>query len=472
MPITGQQIRADPGFSIVIEMEKRAITRRSTNQKARFRYGRLGLLVLGFCLPVLLIGGLLSAQDYTEAPISYLKTSPSDLVADLQKKVDSGQAQLKFDSKHGYLLSVLQALHVPVSSQMLVFSKTSFQRDRISPQSPRAVYFNDRVYVGWVQDGDYVEVASADPQLGAVFYILKQEPTDKPQFKRQTYECLQCHDSNLAGSVPGHLMRSIYPDRTGNPIFSAGSYVTSDQSPLGERWGGWYVTGRHPGQFHMGNMVAQSEAEPQQTDWAKGGNLTDLSKVINVSPYLSKHSDIVALMVAEHQTQIQNRITRANYGTRQALQYAQLLNKDLGRAPDFLSDSVKSRIKSVCEPLVKAMLFVGETKLTAPITGTSGFAAQFAGYGPFDKQKRSLREFDLQTRLFRYPLSYQVYSATFDGLPDIAKQYIYSRFEEILTGKDMGADWAHLSAADRRALLKILRDTKPEFACWEEKQKR
>lgn len=431
------------------------------------RVGRVWLLAMAFCLPSMLLGGLLLAQDYTEDPINYLKTSPSDAVVDLQQKLDSGQAQLKFDSKHGYLLSVLQALHVPVSSQMLVFSKTSFQRDRISPQAPRAVYFNDRVYVGWVQDGDYVEVSSADPQLGAVFYILKQEPTNKPKFMRQTYECLQCHDSNLAGSVPGNLMRSVYPDRTGNPIFSAGSYVSSDQSPLGERWGGWYVTGKHGGQFHMGNMVAQSEADPQQTDWAKGGNLMDLSKVINVSPYLSHHSDIVALMVAEHQTQIQNRITRANYGTRQALQYAHLLNKDLGRAPEFLSDSVKSRIKSVCEPLVKAMLFVGETRLTAPVAGTSGYAAQFASYGPFDKQKRSLREFDLQTRLFHYPLSYQVYSATFDGLPDMAKQYVYGRFEEILTGKDKGADWAHLTDADRRAILEILRDTKPDFATWE-----
>ncbi len=121
----------------------------------------------------------------------------------------------------------------------------------------------------------------------------------------------------------------------------------------------------------------------------------------------------------------------------------------------------------MCEPLVKAMLFSGETRLTAPITGTSAYAAQFASYGPFDRQKRSLREFDLQTRLFRYPLSYQIYSATFDGLPDMAKQYVYGRFEEIFTGKDRSADWAHLSDADRRALLEILRDTKPEFATWE-----
>ena len=422
-------------------------------------------------VPAISLGALLWAQDYTEEPIHYLKAVPADAVADLQKKIDAGQTQLKYDSKHGYLLAVLQALHVPVSSQMLVFSKTSFQRDRISPLTPRAVYFNDRVYVGWVQEGNYVEVSSVDPQLGAVFYVLPQRPEATPKFVRQTYECLQCHDSNLAGSVPGHLLRSVYPDRSGNPIIPAGTYVSSDQSPLSERWGGWYVTGRHGAQRHMGNMVTQSEAAPELTDWGKGGNLTDLSKVIDVTPYLSKHSDIVALMVAEHQTQVQNLLTRANYETRRAVQYEQMMNKSLDRPEGTPSESATGRIRSVSDKLVKAMLFVGETRLTAPVSGTSGFAAQFASYGPFDRQHRSLREFDLQRRLFKYPLSYQIYSAAFDALPDRAKRVVYQRFEDILTGKDQSADYAHLSPTDRTPLLEILRDTKPDFAAWEAKQK-
>lgn len=427
-------------------------------------------LRLAFCLPTLSAAVLLGAQDYVEEPINYLNTAPKDSVTDLQKRLDSGQAQLKYDSKHGYLLSVLQLLHVPVSSQMLVFSQTSFQRDRISPQTPRALYFNDRVYIGWVQDGDYVEVSTIDPQLGTIFYVLAQTPAEAPKFQRKTYECLQCHDTNMAGNVPGNVMRSVYPDRQGNPLLQAGTYISSDQSPLSERWGGWYVTGRHGGQAHMGNMVAQSEAAPEQTDWSKGSNVTNLSKLLDVSPYLSRHSDIVALMVAEHQTQVQNMLTRANYETRRALQYEQMMNKSLERPEGTRSDSTMGRIHNIGEKLVKALLFSGEAKLKGVISGTSGFTTQFATYGPFDKRHRTLREFDLQTRLFKYPCSYQIYSAAFDGLPMPAKQYVYSRFKEILTGKDQSKDFAHLSPSERQAILEILRDTKPDFAALETQQ--
>src|SRR5207247_1213252 len=135
-------------------------------------------------------------------------------------------------------------------SQTLVFSKTSFQRDFISPQTPRALYFNAHTYIGWVQGAPVLEVATVDPQLGAVFYILNQEPGGKPKFVRQTYECLQCHDSGLTRSIPGHIIRSVYPDAQGQPILSEGTYITTDQSPLKERWGGWYVTGRHGMQRH------------------------------------------------------------------------------------------------------------------------------------------------------------------------------------------------------------------------------
>jgi hypothetical protein len=427
-----------------------------------------GFLCLFVIVPAAGMGLLLLPQDdYTEEPINYLKTPPTDAIADLQRKLDAGEAQLTYDDRHGYLLSVLQQLHVPISSQMLVFSKTSFQRERISPETPRALYFNDRVYIGWVQGGDYVEVASVDPKLGAVFYVLPQRKTDAPKFVRQTYECLQCHDTNMAGSVPGHIMRSVYPNREGQPILTAGTYLSTDRSPLQERWGGWYVTGRHGTQRHMGNVVAKSELAPEQTDWGAGANVTDLRKFIDTAPYLSSHSDIVALLVAEHQTQIQNQITRAGFETRRAVRYEQLLNRDLGRAADYHSDSTVSRIKSVCEPLVKAMLFSGETQLTSPISGASGFTERFASYGPRDHQGRSLREFDLKRRLFRYPCSYQIYSAAFDSLPEQARSYIYGRLVDILTGKDHGPDFAHLTDEDRHAIREILRDTKPEYAAWE-----
>ncbi len=439
-------------------------------QNFRIRsHGKSGLMLMT-ALSLLVFSVVMYAQDYEGEPINYQKSQPHDAITDLQSKIDRGEVHLKYEGRSGYLLSVLQALHVSVSSQMLVFSKTSFQRDLISPQRPRALYFNDRVYVGWVQGGDYVELSSVDPQLGTVFYLLPQQVTTQPKFVRRTDECLQCHDSGQADGVPGNLMRSVYPAGDGNPILPAGTYTTSDESPLSERWGGWYVTGTHGLQRHMGNMVFHNEATADKSDLSQGANVTNLDKLIDTTPYLSRHSDIVALMVAEHQTQTQNLITRANYGTRQALLYERQLNKDLNRPADYRSDSVTSRINGVCERLLKGILFVGEAKLTAPIAGTSGFAERFATYGPRDSKGRSLRDFDLHHRLFKYPCSYQIYSAAFDGLPDEAKSRVYQRLEEVLTGKETSPDYSHLSPSDRKAILEILRDTKQDFVAWERTQ--
>ena len=111
--------------------------------------------------------------------------------------------------------------------------------------------------------------------------------------------------------------------------------------------------------------------------------------------------------------------------------------------------------------MVKYLLFCEEAKLTDEVAGTSDFAKEFAARGPFDAKKRSLREFDLKTRLFKYPLSYVIYTRQFDGLPAEAKERVYLRLWEVLTGKDDSREFAHLGEADRAAVLDIVRDTKP-----------
>jgi hypothetical protein len=373
---------------------------------------------------------------------------------------------------------------------MLVFSKTSFQRERISPNTPRAIYFNDGVYVGWVQGGSVLEFTAVDPQQGAVFYVLEQRKTAKPRFLRQTYECLQCHNSSMTAGVPGHIMRSVYAGPDGQPEFRAGTFLTTDASPLEERWGGWYVTGKHGTMRHMGNAFARTTGDDVTLDKNKYANVTDLKRFIDPTPYLGKHSDIVALMVIEHQTNVQNLITKANYHTRMGLHYDTMLNRELGRPEGYRSDSTLSRIQSVCEPLVQAMLFAGEAPLTDTIKGTSGFTEYFVAQGPKDSKGRSLRQPDLQRRLMRYPCSYLIYSKEFDALPDMAKEYVYRRLVEILTGKELppangqrpatnptaGKErnqmFAHLSDADRKAILEILLETKPDFAAWKDKEEK
>lgn len=424
-------------------------------------------LTVAVSLTAVLFTGVVAGQrqdDYEHEAIQYLKSPSNDPVAQLQKAMEQGKVRLAFNPKNGYLGAILAQLKVPPSSQILVFSKTSFQRDRISPRTPRALYFNDSVYVGYVQDGQVLEFTAVDPQLGAVFYVLDQTKTAKPKFVRQTYECLQCHNSSMTAGVPGHIMRSVYARQDGQPEFRAGSFLTTDSSPFTERWGGWYVTGKHGKMRHMGNAFARTAGDEITLDKDKYPNITDLKRFFDTRPYLTGHSDIVALMVIEHQAHVQNLITKANYHTRMGLHYERMLNKELGRPEDYRSDSTRSRIKSVCEPLVQAMLFADEAPLTDRITGTSGFGKQFTLRGPKDRLGRSLRELDLKSRLMRYPCSYLIYAPEFDALPGEAKAYVYRRLREILTSEDTEEQFAHLSDADRKAVLEILLDTKPDFA--------
>jgi hypothetical protein len=272
-----------------------------------------------------------------------------------------------------------------------------------------------------------------------------------------------CHGSSTNHGFPGQLLRSLYADGDGYPILASGSYRIDQSSPLENRWGGWYVTGTSGKQKHMGNLIVRGRRRPEDVDNTPNLNVTDLAKYCKTERYLSPHSDIVALMVLEHQTEIHSLLARAGFETRIALYEAVELNKALGRPADYRSESTTSRIKSAGEPLVKYLFFSGETPLTDTIKGTSGFAEEFAKRGPRDRLGRSLRDLDLQTRLFKYPCSYLIYSESFDTLPDAVKEYVLGRIHDVLTGKETSKDFAHLSATDRTAILEILRATKPNL---------
>jgi hypothetical protein len=403
-------------------------------------------------VPVLSVAVLAQYQSAAEHPaIAYSKATPTDAVARLQQAIDSGTARLAYDEQHGYLPAVLEALKVPLSSQGLVFSRTSLQVDRIAPWTPRAIYFSDNVYVGWVQGGPIMEIASVDPTLGAVFYTVTQEPGDKPTITRQTRTCLQCHDSaSSTGGVPGFIMRSVIADRHGYPV-SSDLGGTTDSTPIPERWGGWYVTGTIPA-AHMGNVFAPAlagemgnvQAYLARTKLASDAHLADLSGKFDTAPYLTPHSDAVALLVLAHQTYVHNLITAAGYQARSA--------------PD---DAM--RIDGAAERLVRAMLFAREAMLPGAVSGTSAFAAEFAKAGPHDSRGRSLRDLDLEHRVFKYPLSYLIYSESFDALPPMVKTYVYRRLREVLAGQDQRPEFAHITADDGTAIREILNDTKPEY---------
>jgi hypothetical protein len=414
-----------------------------------------------------LILGLVAAvepawsQEFEQEPIHYSQSRPENRVSRLIDHVAAGDKVLAYDERFGYLSSLLAALDVPVSSQMLVFSKTSLQRQRISPRTPRALYFSDDVYVGFCQQGEVLEISAVDPQLGAVFYTLDQEPKGAPSFRRQTDNCLICHGSSQTKEVPGHVVRSVYTGPTGLPILSAGTVRVDQTTPLEKRWGGWYVTGTHGEQTHLGNLIVREAKVPEQIDNSAGLNQTSLVEHCDTSQYLTGHSDIVALMVLEHQADMHNLITRANFLTRQAVHYQQALNRELNEPADRVWDSTKSRIRSACEPLVEYLLFCDEAELTHPIEGTSGFAGEFAQQGIRDRDGRSLRDFDLNRRLFKYPCSYLIYSPSFEALPREAKDFIWQRLGNILRGEDQSPKFAHVTCNDRQAIHEILSQTLP-----------
>lgn len=436
-----------------------------TREFVRFCFA---ILSLGISWQVFLASDVAAQLRFEEAPINYGKVETDDPVARLQQRIEADEVTLTYDDEHGYLKSLLKHLEIDTSSQVLVKSKTSFQLRKINPRRPRALYFNDETSIGWVQRGDVIEVMTTDPVQGEVFYTLSQEKQAKPQFIRDRGQCIVCHASSRTQGVPGGLVRSVFVSASGQPHFGSGTFTIDHRSPFEDRWGGWYVSGTHGTMRHMGNVISKDRQNPHQLDREAGANVTDLSERLNVSPYLTPHSDIVALMVLEHQTQMQNYLTLASYEARSAAHQDGIMNEALERPEDHVSDSAKRRVASAGDKLLEYMLFAEEFPLTSPVKGTSGFAEEFQAKGPRDSKGRSLRDFDLSTRMFKYPCSYLIYSPSFDRLPTAVKRYVSNRLKAILTGEDEDEDgtFDHLSMEDRRAILEILEETKPKL--WEQ----
>ena len=379
----------------------------------------------------------------------------ADPIARLAEAVASGTATLDYDDRFGYLPSLLDLLDIRIDSQVLVFSKTSFQAEKISPRHPRAIYFNDDVAVGIVQEADVIELTAFDARHGGVFYTLDAGHTGQPRFARPN-GCLRCHQGPATLGVPGPYVGSVSTTATGRPDIRLGTVVTDHRTPFGERWGGWYVTGTHGALRHRGNALAQNPTTGAGSVDAANQNLTTLVRFVDPGDYLAPTSDLIALMTLEHQTQMINLFTRAGWEARIA-DYDGLLNETEAAA----------RRRSVDE-IVRYMLFADEAPLGDPMRGVSTFTETFPTRGPRDGRGRSVRDLDLRTRLFRYPLSYMVYSDLFDGLPKPVRAAVYERLFDVLRGDASTDRFDRLSAQDRQAILEILRETKPGLpAYWQ-----
>ncbi len=386
------------------------------------------------------------AIAYTDGPVD-------NAVRDLNRRLEEGSLQLAFDGRSGYLRSVLDVLGVPVESQVAVFSPTSNQDELISPDSPRAIYFADSVAVGWVRDAPLLEIAAHDRQQGTVFYTLPQTPSDVPRFTRNN-TCLACHLSWDTLGVPGLQVLSMAP-LPDDPNAYASGFVSDHRSRLVDRWGGWYVTGSHGGVAHMGNVEVMDVEDPTATFGVVPPAIDSLDGLFDLDGYPTAHSDIVALLVLDHQTHMTNLITRVGWEARR------VLFRDGGQSTD--DPRFVELMQEAASELVDYLLFVDEAPLPDGITGSTPFTETFSARGPRDDTGRSLREISLEGRLFRYPCSYMIYTAAFDGLPDLAREAIYARIWEVLSGAVTESPYSELSRADRQAVVEILSATKPDL---------
>lgn len=397
---------------------------------------------------------LVSAQfddspfDLEHPAIAYAARQTTNMVDALNTRVQAGQVTLPYDNATGYLKPVLDALKVGIDSQIVVFSKTSLQSGIIQPRNPRVIYFNDSVVVAWVRGG-FIEIAAHDSAQGAVFYRVLRNAAGPPVMFRDN-GCLQCHYSFATLGVPGFLAKSVPSALDGSALPWLGNYLTDHRSPIADRWAGWFVTGKAGSSRHLGNApVVDRNIDDVKIDDANL-NLGDLRSRFDTSGYLSPHSDLVALLVFDHQLRMMNLLTRLGWQAR-ALAHE-------GRS----EAAIVTALRDLANETVDYMLFVDEAPLSG-VVGTSGFAESFSKRGPRDSKGRSLRDLDLKQRLFTNPCSYMIYSDAFEQLPAVAKRAIYTRLWEVLSGAERAPKYARLSAGDRDRIAEILRETKKDL---------
>ena len=402
--------------------------------------------------------------DYEDEPHNYFSVELYDACTKFDLALRDGKATIEQKDEKQMVRDVLKHLNVNLASQVMVFSKSSLQKDLMGPRSPRCVWFNDETYVGWVSGG-LMEFGSVGPRLGPVFYSLNPNRPDRavPRLDRSE-SCMNCHGGSMTNNVPGFMLRSVFPDKDGQMLLRAGTSLIDHTTPIKERWGGWYVTGNHGTMKHMGNSFAAPGADGNVILNTEGSfNLKSLGKFFDTKPYLRADSDIVALMVMEHQVAMQSRLTEAAYDLRSAIVRQKGLREELEEPPtDEFFGSTKVVADSHMEKVLKCLLFVGEALMPdGGVDGGMEFQEAFRANKQAAPDGKSLKDLQLLTHIFKHRCSYQIYTAQWDALPVKFLEQTYRRLYDILTAAETVKGYGHLSAGERKEILEILRATKP-----------
>lgn len=403
---------------------------------------RLSILTFG-----LMGAGLLHAQmpqyELGQAPHNYWQRTPSDRFAKLKADLASGSVVLDASSEKAYLLSLLRSLGISPATQTLVFSTTSLQLSLISPRNPRAVYFSEDVYIGFIPGGK-IEVVSVDPDLGGVFYIF-DIPHDggAPRIERAT-RCMNCHAGEETGRVPGLLIKSVVPGPSGGSLESFRQELMGHAVPLAQRFGGWHVTGAGNFTNHWGNLIGRSSPQGLIKIPIEPG------RQFSYARYLVPTSDLLAHLLHEHQAGFVNRAVEATYRTRT------YLDADKGR----LSPAHATDLDRLARALTRYLLFADEVPLPpGGVVGDAELKVDFLKSRRIARAGTSLKDFDLKTRIFKHRCSYMIHSAAFQGLPPEIKQRVHRRLAEALDTVKPDAEYAYLPVVEKVAIRQILRET-------------
>lgn len=388
---------------------------------------------------------------FREAPHLYLKHTPADRFASLQKQLDRGQIKLDTSDDKTFLTSLLQALDIPVSSQLLVFSATSLQSEIINPRNPRALYFNEDTYIGWVPGGK-VEIIAMDPEYGAMFYIFERlRPGGPVPPSIRSDKCFNCHAGNATRRVPGLIAESLLPMLNGASLETYRRDEQGHQIPLEKRFGGWHLTGQHHLKDPLANLMGRtSSSRGFEKTRIEPGQLSDLSL------HLRPTSDILPHLVHEHQIGFENRVFHAAYVMRQLL----------AEGRGSISPSSRPRLESLADELARYILFADEAPLPqGGIEGDADFIREF------QRNKKAvngaaLKDFDLGSHIFKYRCSYMLYTDSWQKLPAQLKERVYFKMAEGLREQNPNPAYAHLPAGEKRAIRAILKETLPGLPAW------
>ena len=325
----------------------------------------------------------------TTLPFFTIRRPSDDPALALTRNLGQRKAKLDYrDGGLGYLPSLLKNLRSTSIRRRWFFRRPAFRRGK----SPRAIRARSISVTTSRWDGCAAATVLKSPRSirsRGMFYTLGAHKSGPPRLTRREV-CLKCHRGPATGACP-ECSSARFP-RFGRRAVARGAIITDHRTKFEDRWGGWYVNAKRGEQRDRANAVASDPAEPESLDGEQ--NLTGLIRKFDPAGYLTPVSDIVALMTFEHQTQMVNMLTRAGWqgaAWRESRRNRRAGHLHAVRGGDAAHRAHPRRVH---------------------------FHPTFPQRGPRDRKGRSLRDFDFKTRLFRYPLSYMIYSAQFDALPD------------------------------------------------------